>query len=112
MLTTSLEFDTPRAGSFEPLQYLPPSKTAILGVVTSKNGKLEDKAKMVGRVHEAADHVAKGSNESREQALKRLGVSTQWRVQVCSRDRLTPHSGFASHAEGNPLTVRPVACSV
>lgn len=47
---------------------------------------------MVARVHKAADHVAKGSGETREQALKRLGVSTQ--------------CGFASHAEGNPLTVR------
>lgn len=89
MDTYYLEYDTPRAGGFEPLKHLPKNKNVILGVVTSKFPKLEAQEDMVKRVHQAADSVAEGSNETREQALNRLGVS--------------PQCGFASHAEGNAL---------
>jgi len=61
----------------------------VLGVVTSKFPKLEDQKEMVERVYKAADYVAEGSGQSREEALQRLCVS--------------PQCGFASHAEGNPL---------
>ena len=44
---------------------------------------------MVDRVNQAADFIAQGSGESREEALQRVGVS--------------PQCGFASHAEGNSL---------
>lgn len=88
--TYLLEFDTPRAGSFEPLKFLPEDKNVILGVITSKFPQLEDKQKMVDRVYQAADAVAAGSNQTREEAVQRLGVSAQ--------------CGFASHAEGNALT--------
>ncbi|KAM3072181.1 hypothetical protein ACMFMF_007575 [Clarireedia jacksonii] len=87
--TYYLEYDTPRAGSFEPLLHLPTHKNVILGVITSKFPELEDKEKMKARVIEAADIVAKGAGQSREEALKRLGVS--------------PQCGFASHEEGNLL---------
>lgn len=33
-----LEYDTPRAGTFEPLKYLPKNKSVVLGLVTSKSG--------------------------------------------------------------------------
>lgn len=87
--TYYLEYDTPRAGGFEPLLYLPAHKNVILGIITSKFPELEDKEKMKARVMEAADVVAKGAGQTREEALKRLGVS--------------PQCGFASHEEGNLL---------
>ena len=87
--TYYLEYDTPRAGGFEPLKHLPENKTVVLGVVTSKFPVLEDRKEMVERVYKAAEFVAEGSKQSREEALKRLSVS--------------PQCGFASHAEGNAL---------
>lgn len=87
--TYYLEYDTPRAGGFEPLKFLPKDKNVILGVVTSKFPKLEDQKDMVDRVYKAADFVAEGSEQSREEALQRLGVS--------------PQCGFASHSDGNSL---------
>lgn len=87
--TYYLEYDTPRAGGFEPLKSLPLDKNVVLGVVTSKFPELESKKDMVDRVHKAADFVAEGSGQSQEEALERLSVS--------------PQCGFASHAEGNAL---------
>ncbi|PNS16647.1 hypothetical protein CAC42_4611 [Sphaceloma murrayae] len=84
-----LEYDTPRAGGFEPLKYLPKNKYVVLGVVTSKFPKLEDKKEMIERIYKAADYVAEGSGETRQEALKRLAVS--------------PQCGFASHSDGNLL---------
>lgn len=89
MHTYYLEYDTARAGGFEPLQYLPKDKNVILGVVTSKFPKMEDEAEMVARVKEAAKWMAKGTGESEEEALKRCGVS--------------PQCGFASHSSGNAV---------
>ncbi|KAF2444634.1 UROD/MetE-like protein [Karstenula rhodostoma CBS 690.94] len=91
MHTYYLEYDTPRAGGFEPLAHLPKHKNVILGVVTSKFPELEDKEEMKGRIYQAADVMAKGQGESREEALRRVGVS--------------PQCGFASHAEGNLIDV-------
>ncbi|CZS96089.1 probable methionine synthase II (cobalamin-independent) [Rhynchosporium agropyri] len=85
--TYYLEYDTPRAGGFEPLKELPKSKNVILGLVTSKFPKLEDLEEMKGRVMQAAELMANGSGESRGEALKRVGVS--------------PQCGFASHSDGN-----------
>jgi methionine synthase II (cobalamin-independent) len=88
--TYYLEYDTPRAGGFEPLKFLPKDKNVVLGVVTSKFAEMEDQKEMVDRVYKAADYVAEGSGQTREEALQRLSVS--------------PQCGFASHAEGNSLT--------
>lgn len=49
----------------------------IIGCVTSKFADLEPVDKMVARVHEAAEHIAKGSGQTKEEALKRMGVSPQ-----------------------------------
>jgi methionine synthase II (cobalamin-independent) len=87
--TFYLEYDTARAGGFEPLKFLPKDKNVVLGVVTSKFPELEKKEDMIARVHLAADYVAEGSGCTREEALERLSVS--------------PQCGFASHAEGNSL---------
>ena len=87
--TFYLEYDTARAGGFEPLEELPKNKSVILGVITSKFPKLEDKEAIKQRIYQAADFVANGSGQSREEALKRLGVS--------------PQCGFASHSKGNLL---------
>lgn len=72
-----LEYDTERAGGFEPLAHLPKNKNVVLGVVTSKFPELEDLQKMVDRVHAAADIMAKGSSQTREEALGRISVSPQ-----------------------------------
>ena len=88
--TFYLEYDTPRAGGFEPLKEIPISKSVILGVVTSKFPQLEDKEEMKRRIYAAADIVAQGSGQSREKALQRMGIS--------------PQCGFASHSAGNLLS--------
>ena len=88
--TYYMEYDTPRAGGFEPLRDLPKHKNVILGVITSKFADLEDLEMLKRRVYEAADIVADGNDESRADALKRIGVS--------------PQCGFASHSSGNAIT--------
>jgi methionine synthase II (cobalamin-independent) len=87
--TYYLEYDTPRAGGFEPLRYLPKHKNLILGVITSKFPKLEDIKEMKDKVMVAANFIAEGNNEHPDDALKRLGVS--------------PQCGFASHSSGNAV---------
>lgn len=87
--TYYLEYDTPRAGGFEPLKFLPKNKNAILGVVTSKFPKLENQEEMKNKVYKAADIIAEGNGETRQEALGRLGVS--------------PQCGFASHSSGNEV---------
>jgi methionine synthase II (cobalamin-independent) len=88
--TYYLEYDTARAGGFEPLKHLPKNKNVVLGVITSKFPQLEDKEEMKQRIYKAAEFVAAGSGGSKEDALKQLGVS--------------PQCGFASHEDGNLLS--------
>ena len=49
-----LEFDSERAGGFEPLRHLAPGKTAVLGLVTTKTPELEDPDELRRRIDEAA----------------------------------------------------------
>jgi 5-methyltetrahydropteroyltriglutamate--homocysteine methyltransferase len=75
-----LEYDTERAGGFEPLRFVPKGKkTVVLGLVTSKSGKLESKDQIKRRIDEASRYVALD--------------------QLC----LSPQCGFASTEEGNVL---------
>jgi methionine synthase II (cobalamin-independent) len=75
-----LEYDTERAGGFEPLRFLPKgNKIVVLGLVTSKSGTLENKDDLKRRIEEATKYV-------------RL-------EQLC----LSPQCGFASTEEGNLL---------
>ena len=76
-----LEYDTPRAGNFAPLRYMPKGKKLILGLVTSKSGALEDPADLKRRIDEAAKLVP----------LDQLGIS--------------PQCGFSSTVLGNKLTI-------
>lgn len=75
-----LEYDTARAGGFEPLKYLGKDKVAVLGLVTSKKPQLESKDDIKRRIDEAAKFAP----------LERLALS--------------PQCGFASTIEGNALT--------
>lgn len=75
-----LEYDTPRAGNFTPLRYVPARKHIVLGLVSSKSPVIEDKAALRGRLEEATKFVP----------LDRLSVS--------------PQCGFASVDTGNPVT--------
>lgn len=75
-----MEFDTERAGGFEPLRFVPKHKTVVLGLVTSKSGALESADDLRRRIDEAARYVDIG--------------------QLC----LSPQCGFASTEEGNVLT--------
>src|SRR5262249_44776958 len=52
-----MEYDTERAGSFEPLRFVPKGKAVVLGLVTSKSGALESKDDIKRRVDEAAKFV-------------------------------------------------------
>jgi 5-methyltetrahydropteroyltriglutamate--homocysteine methyltransferase len=75
-----LEFDSPRAGTFTPLRFVPKHKSLVLGLISSKTPVLEDKAALRVRLDEASRHVS----------LDRLAVS--------------PQCGFASVDTGNPVT--------
>ncbi|KAK8044504.1 5-methyltetrahydropteroyltriglutamate-homocysteine methyltransferase [Apiospora rasikravindrae] len=88
--TFYLEYDTERSGGFEPLKYLPKNKSVVVGVVSTKVRDLEDKEAMKQRIYQAADFIAAGSGESREQALQRVCVS--------------PQCGFSTHESGYPLS--------
>ncbi|HLK70246.1 MAG TPA: 5-methyltetrahydropteroyltriglutamate--homocysteine S-methyltransferase [Bryobacteraceae bacterium] len=74
-----MEFDTERAGGFEPLRLLPKNKVVVLGLVTSKQGGLESKDELKRRIDQAAKYVDL--------------------EQLC----LSPQCGFASTEEGNLL---------
>ncbi len=75
-----LEYETPRAGTFEPLRLVPKHKTAVLGLVSSKLPQLESKDLLKSRIDEAAKYID----------LDQLSLS--------------PQCGFASSTEGNRLT--------
>jgi 5-methyltetrahydropteroyltriglutamate--homocysteine methyltransferase len=74
-----MEYDSERAGSFKPLRFVPPNKTVVLGLVTSKSGMLESKDTIKRRIDAAAEFVDL--------------------QQLC----LSPQCGFASTEEGNIL---------
>jgi len=74
-----MEYDTDRAGGFEPLRFVPKEKTVVLGLVTSKSGRLESKDDIRRRIEQAAKFVSL--------------------EQLC----LSPQCGFASTEEGNIL---------
>jgi 5-methyltetrahydropteroyltriglutamate--homocysteine methyltransferase len=74
-----MEYDTDRAGGFEPLRFLPKHKQVVLGVMTSKTGALESKDQLKRRIDEAAKFTSLD--------------------QLC----LSPQCGFASTEEGNLL---------
>jgi 5-methyltetrahydropteroyltriglutamate--homocysteine methyltransferase len=79
--TLLLEYDTERAGGFEPLRFVPPGTTVVLGLVTSKEPALESMDTLRRRIDEAARYVP----------LENLALS--------------PQCGFASVAAGNLLTL-------
>jgi 5-methyltetrahydropteroyltriglutamate--homocysteine methyltransferase len=62
-----LEYDTPRAGDFSPLRFLPKGKTVILGLLSTKTPVLETKDSLKRRIEEAAKYVP----------IERLGLSPQ-----------------------------------
>jgi 5-methyltetrahydropteroyltriglutamate--homocysteine methyltransferase len=74
-----MEYDTERAGGFEPLRFLPKSKSVVLGLVTTKSGQLESRETIKRRIEAAAKFVD----------IDRLCLS--------------PQCGFASTEEGNIL---------
>ncbi|HJM51239.1 MAG TPA: 5-methyltetrahydropteroyltriglutamate--homocysteine S-methyltransferase [Alphaproteobacteria bacterium] len=75
-----LEYDTPRAGDFAPLRFVPEEKSVVLGLVTTKSPELENPDDIKRRIDEAAQVVP----------LDRLALS--------------PQCGFASTVAGNPVT--------
>jgi len=89
--TFYLEYDTERAGGFEPLKFLPKNKNVIVGCISTKLRDLEDKEETKRRIYKAADFVAEGSGQTREEALKRIGIS--------------PQCGFSTHETGYPLSM-------
>ncbi|MEA2904411.1 MAG: 5-methyltetrahydropteroyltriglutamate--homocysteine methyltransferase [Alphaproteobacteria bacterium] len=74
-----MEYDSERAGGFEPLRFVPKDKTVVLGLVTTKSGQLESREALRRRIDEAARFVDIG--------------------QLA----LSPQCGFASTEEGNLL---------
>ncbi|MEA2658677.1 MAG: 5-methyltetrahydropteroyltriglutamate--homocysteine methyltransferase [Candidatus Binatota bacterium] len=76
-----LEYDSPRAGSFSPLRFVPKDKKIVLGLVTTKTGEMETADKIEQRIDEAARYVP----------LEQLALS--------------PQCGFSSTVLGNNITV-------
>jgi 5-methyltetrahydropteroyltriglutamate--homocysteine methyltransferase len=76
-----LEYDDERSGGFKPLRFVPEGKQVVLGLVTTKSGKLEDKETLKRRIDEASKFVPL--------------------EQLC----LSPQCGFSSTVEGNVLSV-------
>jgi 5-methyltetrahydropteroyltriglutamate--homocysteine methyltransferase len=75
-----LEYDSERAGGFEPLRFIPRGKTVVLGLITTKEGRLESQDDLLRRIEEASKYVP----------LENLALS--------------PQCGFASVEEGNLIT--------
>ena len=75
-----LEYDTPRAGDFAPLRFVPKRKGVVLGLISTKSPALETVDALQRRIGEAARHID----------LERLAIG--------------PQCGFASTVAGNPLT--------
>jgi 5-methyltetrahydropteroyltriglutamate--homocysteine methyltransferase len=75
-----MEFDSARAGGFEPLRFLPKGKKVVLGLVTSKTSQLESKEELKRRIDQAAKFVPL--------------------EDLC----LSPQCGFSSTHHGNQLT--------
>jgi 5-methyltetrahydropteroyltriglutamate--homocysteine methyltransferase len=75
-----LEYESERAGTFEPLRFVPRGKTAVLGLVSSKLPQMEPQEQVVRRIEEATKYVP----------LENLALS--------------PQCGFASTMDGNLLT--------
>jgi 5-methyltetrahydropteroyltriglutamate--homocysteine methyltransferase len=75
------EFDDERSGGFAPLRFVPPGKQVVLGLVTTKRGRLEDPDELKRRIDEAAKYVP----------LEQLCIS--------------PQCGFSSTVHGNAIAV-------
>ena len=75
-----LEYEDERSGSFEPLRFVPKGKIVVLGLVSSKVPRMEDKAQLIKRIEEASKYVP----------IENLALS--------------PQCGFASVMEGNEMT--------
>jgi methionine synthase II (cobalamin-independent) len=74
-----LEYDSARAGGFEPLRWLPKEKRAVLGLVSTKTARVESEAELLKRIDQAA------------------------KVAPLEQLALSPQCGFASSIRGNPL---------
>ena len=74
-----LEYDTPRAGTFAPLRLVPSDKVVVLGLISSKEARVETRDEIVARIEEAAEYLP----------LEQLALS--------------PQCGFASTLPGNLL---------
>jgi 5-methyltetrahydropteroyltriglutamate--homocysteine methyltransferase len=74
-----MEYDSERAGGFEPLRFVPKDKSVVLGLITSKTGKLESRDEIKRRIAQAAKFIDLDA--------------------LC----LSPQCGFASTEEGNVL---------
>jgi 5-methyltetrahydropteroyltriglutamate--homocysteine methyltransferase len=75
-----LEFDTARAGGFEPLRHVPKGKTVMLGLVTTKSDVVEQKDDLLRRIDEASkfisiDQLALGPQCGFQSAANRDGAS-------------------------------------
>lgn len=75
-----LEYDDERSGDFAPLRFVPPDKTVVLGLVTTKTPELESRSELRSRIEEASRYIA------------------------LDRTCLSPQCGFSSTIHGNEMT--------
>ena len=93
-----MEFDTERAGGFEPLRFVPKARTWCSGLVTSKAGALEAVDDLGRRIADGGEVCSAGSTLSepavrlrqhrgREQSLRRKSNGRSWRASLRSREK-------------------------
>ena len=75
--TFFLEYDTPNAGDFKPLRFLPADRNVVLGLISTKSPEIEDVDSIVGRVHEAADLISRAQGRPKAAVMEQIGVSPQ-----------------------------------
>ncbi|KAA1469691.1 UROD/MetE-like protein [Dentipellis sp. KUC8613] len=80
-------YDQEHTGSFEPLRFLPRNKTVVLGLINSKQPKIDDPDVIENKIHQAAHVIARGQNRTCEEVLD----------QIC----ISPQCGFAANWDGN-----------
>lgn len=83
-----LEYDDERSGSFLPLQVVPDDKMVVLGLVTTKNPRLETRDELKARLKQAGEYFA----------LDRLAIS--------------PQCGFSTSVVGNAITTADQAAKL
>ncbi len=106
-----MEYDSDRAGGFEPLRFVPKGKNVVLGLVTSKSGALETKDELRRRIDEAAKYIALSSACRRNADSPPRRRATCWprtsNGPSCAASSKWPKRSGAGDAAGDAVRSHP-----